>query len=182
MVMTVQFLNAFEIVSCILCSVSTSILAVASSIRIILLFLSIALAMHKSCFSPALKLSPPSYKFEYNPFLLSANLSRQQSNNTYLISSSEHLFNGSKLSRIVPLKITASQIILVIDSLNYFRDMFYVSMSSITIYPSALSNNLRMLIVIVDLPAPVRPTIPILSIGLILKDILFKALGRFYLY
>lgn len=106
--MTVQFLNAFEIVSYILCSVSTSILAVASSIKMILLFLSIALAIHNNCFSPALKLSPPSYKLEYNPFLFSANLSKQQSNKTYLISSSEHLFNGSKLSRIVPLKIHAS--------------------------------------------------------------------------
>jgi len=71
---------------------------------------------------------------------------------------------------------------LVIDSLNYFNDIFYVSMSSIKIYPSVLSNNLRILIVIVDLPAPVRPTIPILSIGLILNDNLFKANGRFYLY
>lgn len=180
--MTVQFLNAFEIVSYILCSVSTSILAVASSIKIILLFLSIALAIHNNYFSPALKLSPPSYKLEYNPFLFSVNLSKQQSNKTYLISSSEHLFNGSKLSRIVPLKITASYIMLVIDSLNYYKDIFYVSISSIKIYPSILSNNLRILIVIVDLPAPVRPTIPILSIGLILNDILFKAYGRFYLY
>lgn len=138
--------------------------------------------MHNNCFSPALKLSPPSYKLEHNPFLLSANLSRQQSNRTYLISSSEHLFNGSKLSRIVPLNMTESYIILVIDSLNYFKDIFYVSISSIKIYPSTLSNNLRILIVIVDLPAPVRPTIPILSIGFILNEILFKAYGRFYLY
>lgn len=87
---------------------STSILAVASSIKIILLFFNIALAIHNNYFSPALKLSPPSYKLEYNPFLFSVNLSRQQSNSTYLISSSVHLFNGSKFSRIVPLKITAS--------------------------------------------------------------------------
>lgn len=86
MVITVQYLNAFSIVSYIFFSVSTSILAVASSIMIILFFFKIALAIQINYFSPALKLSPPSSTKVSNPFLFPNNLLRQQSFITYIIS------------------------------------------------------------------------------------------------
>ena len=60
MVITVQSLKFSLIDSNIVSSVTLSMLEVASSIRIILFMLRIALAMQTSCFSPALRFSPPS--------------------------------------------------------------------------------------------------------------------------
>ena len=59
-VIIVQSLKFSLIDSKMISSVTLSILEVASSTRIILFLLRMALAIHINCFSPALKLSPPS--------------------------------------------------------------------------------------------------------------------------
>ena len=59
-------------------------LAVASSIRIILLFLRTALAIQINCFSPALRLDPFSYNSLLSPF--SIKLSKQQDRAALMIS------------------------------------------------------------------------------------------------
>jgi len=63
-VIIVQSLKLSWIDCRITSSVTLSILDVASSIKIILLLLKIALAIHTSCFSPALRFSPPSFIYK----------------------------------------------------------------------------------------------------------------------
>lgn len=48
-------------------------------------------------------------------------------------------------------------------SRNYFKERVAIFTSSMSISPSIASKILKRLRVIEDLPAPVRPTIPILS-------------------
>jgi hypothetical protein len=67
--------------------------------------------------------------------------------------------------------------IIVIDDLNCYKLKVEISIPSIRIDPSIASSNLKRVIVIVDLPAPVLPTTPIFSKGFILKVILFRAGG-----
>ena len=56
-----------------------------------------------------------------------------------------------------------------------------MSIPSIIIYPFMASNILNNVNVIVDFPAPVLPTTPIFSFGLIVKLRFFKAGGKFSL-
>ncbi len=67
--------------------------------------------------------------------------------------------------------------IIVIDSLSYYRLKLAILIPSINISPSIASNNLSKVIVIVDFPAPVLPTTPIFYIEFIKKEILFNAGG-----
>lgn len=114
-----------------MCSVSISILAVASSIKTIGLFLSTALAIQTSYFSPALRLSPWSLIWVSNPFLDSINSVKQHLLIAYLTSSSVLWFKGSIFSLIVPLNKVGSCIIIVIDSLSYLNEIVDISWPSI---------------------------------------------------
>jgi hypothetical protein len=57
-----------------------------------------------------------------------------------------------------------------------------MSTPSMNILPSKDSSILNKVRVIVDFPAPVLPTIPILLYGSIFNDTFFNAGGRFSLY
>ena len=70
----------------------------------------------------------------------------------------------------------------MIDSLNYFRLNVDISTPSMIIRPSYASNNLSNDIVIVDFPAPVLPTTPIFSLGLISRVTSLIANGKLSLY
>ena len=110
-------------------------------------------------------------------------LSRQQPLIAFITSSSEFFYKGSILSRIDPSKIEGSYIIIVMDDLNYYKLKVEISIPLMSIDPSIASSNLKRVIVIVDLPAPVLPTTPIFSKEFILIEILFKAGGspsRYY--
>ena len=67
-VITVLSANSCSISCYIFCSVTMSILAVASSRITTLFFLRIARQMHSNYFSPALRLAPPSEILKYMPF------------------------------------------------------------------------------------------------------------------
>ena len=70
-----------------------------------------------------------------------------------------------------------SYMIIVRDDLNYYKLKVEISIPSMKIDPSIASINLKRVMVIVDLPAPVLPTTPIFSKGFILKETFFKAGG-----
>ena len=85
-------------------------------------------------------------------------------------------------SRIVPSNMAASYIISVMLDLSYYRLRFWISTPSIIILPSVGSSILSIVSVIVDFPAPVLPTIPILWFGLILKLKFYRTKGKDYRY
>jgi len=68
------------------------------------------------------------------------------------------------------------------DSLNCFKERVEISKPSMRILPSKASNILSIVSVIVDLPAPVLPTTPIFSLGLIVTFKAFNAGGNPSLY
>ena len=149
-----------------ICSVSISIFAVASSISTIFVFLSIALAIQISCLSPALKFSPPSLISESSPYSLFCNrLSKQHYLSALIISSSVDFYNGSMFYLRVPSNIVASYIIIVIDDLTYFKDSKEISTPSINNLPEKPSKTLNRVKLMVDFPAPVLPTTPIFYLG-----------------
>lgn len=86
------------------------------------------------------------------------------------------------LSLIVPANSVGSYIIIVIDSLNYLNEIVEISYPSINNFPFIASRILKIVNVIVDLPAPVLPTIPTFSLGFIVALIFFKANGSPSLY
>lgn len=65
--------------------------------------------------------------------------------------------------------------IIVMFDLNYKRFRDDMSTSSISIIPSTVSIILKRLRVSVDFPAPVLPTIPIFSIGLMVREKFWRA-------
>ena len=99
-----------------------------------------------------------------------------------MISKSVLNFNGSTFSLIVPLNKVESYIIIVIDSLTYYKESVEISIPSIQIVPDAASNILSKVKVIVDLPAPVLPTTPIFSFYYILTETFYNAKGSPSLY
>ena len=122
-----------------------------------------ALAIHRSCFYPALKFSPPSDNFVSNELFIIPY--KQHLSTTDKISSSVFFPVGSKFSLSVPSNIVESYIMIVIFSLSYLKGICFISLPSIIIYPLEASKILNKLIVMVDLPAPVLPTTPILVLG-----------------
>jgi hypothetical protein len=119
-VITVLSLNFSEITLWMMASFFMSILAVASSIRTILLCLRNALQMHSSCFSPAdrlvLETLPSSPPFS---LMTSSRLHyRRISNN----SSSRYRLVKSRFSRKVDLMRVGSWSIIVIECLSSFRE------------------------------------------------------------
>lgn len=150
-------------------------LAVASSINMILLFLSTALAIHNSYFSPALKLSPPSVRWVSNPDWLLTNSLRQHSPNAYITSSSLLIPYGSKFALTVPSNMVASCIIMVTDSLSYVNVTSVILIPSMDMLPWDVSNMRNIARVIVDLPAPVLPTTPNFVLDGMTIDIFFNA-------
>lgn len=146
--------------------------AVASSRITIRLVRRIALQMQISCRSPELRFFPPSEITMLMPRSVSSAFS-DLFNNSFkpaLLSSSSirlssTLSNGSKLNLREPEKRVGSYGMTVTFSLNFYRSTLAISTPSISTWPSKSSTILLMLIQIVDLPAPVRPTIPILVLG-----------------
>ena len=108
--------------------------------------------------------------------------SRPTSYNTFLISSSLKLFEGSTFSLKVPSINVGSCGIIVKFCLNISNPILLISMSSINIFPLSASNNLNKHRHSVDFPLPVRPTTPIFSFGFISKFKFFKTNGVFGLY
>ena len=74
----------------------------------ILLFFNEPLAMQINYLSPAERFSPPVVIFVLRPYLFRNILSRQIYCKVFQSSSSEDLFNGSRLSRRVPSKSIGS--------------------------------------------------------------------------
>lgn len=86
-----------------------------------------------------------------------------------MIWSSETLESGSRLNQIVPLNRTGIWGMIVILSLKSDSPSFEISAPSILIlppHPSIIRQSARQR---VDFPAPVLPTTPIFSPGLICK-------------
>lgn len=78
--------------------------------------------------------------------------------------------------------MVASYNIVVKDSRSCCKGTLYMLVSSINIYPSPTSKIFKRLRAIVDLPAPVLPTIPIFSALLITKEKFWSAFGKLALY
>lgn len=70
----------------------------------------------------------------------------------------------------------------VILLLNSSKFTYEISIPSISIDPSYNSRILSKVRIIVDFPAPVLPTTPIFSLGLILTLKFLRTGGRFSLY
>ena len=147
-----------------------SILEVASPIITILLLIKIALAMLTNCFSPDKHSFDISY---YKSFTLSISrkpMSLQTLNNWESVDSSI----GSKFNLRVPLNITESCGIIVIDFLRLFKGIVDISILSIVLFPSNASRILNNNKLKVDLQLPVLPTIPTFSQAFNFKFIFFK--------
>eukprot|EP00834_Sanchytrium_tribonematis_P004711 NODE_246_length_11841_cov_1.234032.p7 type:complete len:116 gc:universal NODE_246_length_11841_cov_1.234032:10932-11279(+) len=91
---------------------------------------------------------------------------------------SSHSSNGSRLDLIVPANKTGSCGIIVKALLRSSRPILLIFMPSISILPSLASMNLKKATAKVLLPAPVRPTIPIFSLGNTVKVNCFKTGGK----
>ena len=101
-VTTVQLLKTVSNDDYMTASVLISILAVASSIKIILLFFRIALAMQSSCFYPILRLSPFSVIYVSSPSVKSKSSCIYNISNVFIILASSNCFNGSMFKRTEP--------------------------------------------------------------------------------
>jgi len=141
--------------------------AVASSIKTTLLRLRRALAIQINYFSPALKFSPPALIWVSNPLRLSNNYLRLHYTNVFIIWSSEYYCKGSMFSLMLPSNNYGSCRIIVIFYLSSSKLNFAILNPSIRIDPPANSSTRKIHKNIVDFPAPVLPTIPIFSKGLI---------------
>jgi len=84
------------------------------------------------------------------------------------------LLNKSIFSLIVPTNKIGSCGMIAILVLKSSRPIFDTSMPSIKIFPSAASTILSNEISKVDLPLPVRPTMPIFSFGFMLIVTFFR--------
>ena len=173
-VITVAVLNVSYRRWDIFCSVTMSMLAVASSKIIILFLLRIALTMHINCFSPVLRVSLLISSFRW---------SRPAFLRRLVMTEVLWMEVGSILNCKLPLKMTGSYGITVIFSLNTFNSTFEISTWSIEIDPYETSSILVRASARVDFPDPVLPTTPIFSPPATLKLIPFKTrsrLGRYF--
>jgi len=153
----------------IVCSVITSMLDVASSNITILAFREIALQMHIIYFSPAERLLPPSSIIKLSKFspLPSSTVVRFATTLSILAflkslinSESSTFFSGSRLYLKLPLNSVGSYGTIVIFCLRSFKSTLLMSTPSISIEPLSSSSRRDTVCDIVDLPAPVLPTIP----------------------
>mmetsp|Transcript_37012 Transcript_37012/g.36614 ORF Transcript_37012/g.36614 Transcript_37012/m.36614 type:complete len:227 (-) Transcript_37012:3136-3816(-) len=174
-VITVESLNSWLINFWIVSSVFTSMLAVASSIKMTLFFLRAALQIQIKAFSPALRFSPFSVILKLTPLpSLVKRSPRLALLSMSLISLSEHLFSGSRLNFKVFLNRTGSCGIMVILSLRSANPTLEMSTPSISIDPLSASMILQRAKHKVLLPAPVLPTIPTFSPALMLRLIFLR--------
>ena len=86
------------------------------------------------------------------------------------------------LSLSVPSNMVASYMTIVMDCLSCCKLSVEISVESMRILPSTASSMRRSVSVMVDFPAPVLPTTPILSLGSMVKLMDDRALGSPGLY
>jgi len=136
--------------------------------------------IHRSCFSPADKLvfdtipdSPPFSVIVSN---------KLQSFKIFSNSSSVYLPVKSKFYLNVDLIRVGSWSIIVIEFLISFNGYDKIDCPSMRMSPWEISVMRNRLLIIVVLPAPVRPTMPTFSPGEILQDTPIRTLGRSVLY
>ena len=161
--------------------------AVASSRTISLLFLSIALQMQISYLSPTLRLEPFSSISKSRPdywwsCFWWSKLVRPAFSIILSIYSSLVFSDGSRLKRKLPRKSTGSWGMTVSLSLKNSRDMDEISIPSTRILPYSTSIILAIASPIVDLPAPVLPTMPTLAPASTLNETPFNTKSVFSLY
>lgn len=146
--------------------------AVASSITTTRFFSKMALQMHINCFSPELKFLPPSVIFIFKPrsdsgfetVRSSISFNPAKTSNDSILSS-ETVLKGSRLKRREPINKVGSCGITVTFCRSVNKSISRMSIPSISIDPSSISTSRLTLRQIVDLPAPVLPTMPTLVPG-----------------
>ncbi|KAH3666043.1 hypothetical protein OGAPHI_004232 [Ogataea philodendri] len=84
----------------------------------------------------------------------------------------------SRLERIVPVNNVGSWGIIDNPFLSVLRPSLEMSRPSMVMLPLSRSTNLKKLVMIVDFPAPVRPTTPTFSPELTWKETPSMTLGR----
>jgi len=136
----------------------TSIFAVASSMSTILLLFRKALQMQRSCFYPADKLLFETVASK-PPFSLMIS-SKLHSLKIFYRSSLVYWFAISRFSLNVDLISVGSWSIMVILCLRSLRLYSFKFRPSILTFPEETYVIFRSVLMIVDLPAPVRPTMP----------------------
>mmetsp|Transcript_3005 Transcript_3005/g.9225 ORF Transcript_3005/g.9225 Transcript_3005/m.9225 type:complete len:333 (-) Transcript_3005:429-1427(-) len=159
-VITVRPPNSSRTVCWIIASVRMSTAAVASSIKMIWLFLSSARAMHSSCRCPTLQLPPPSATGASSAATADARWARCSAAHT---SASEWRSKGSRLSRTVPLNRTGSCGMTATLPRRSSRPISPTFTPSTRTAPRSTSTQRVSTYSSDDLPAPVRPTTPIFS-------------------
>lgn len=158
----------------------TSMLAVASSMRMMRAFLKTALQMQISCFYPADRLllqtlpSMPPLEVTMSKMLHSCM--------TFQSCQSEQLLNMSRFQRKVELRRMGSWSITVMAFLRFLRGIWVSGMSSNKISPSHISVNYKRVLRMVDFPEPVLPTTPTFSPSLITNCKPFNTLSNSFLY
>jgi hypothetical protein len=130
--------------------------------------------MFTSCFSPELRLSPPSETIVSKPSFCSKFYQIPHILRASTILASLWQPDGSTFSLIVPLYMKWSWRMILMFDLSYSKLSLLVSWPSISILPEdpsiILSNpNIKVLF-----PLPVLPTIPIFYPDLIIKLMFFK--------
>lgn len=160
-------------------------------------------AKQTSCLCPTDKFSPPSDTSNSSPFSkLLANDFKWACSSASQTSSSVYTLNGSMFIRSVPENSTGSCGIMVRRERSDCRPSSDISTPSMVIFPSAASmilqwgnhsilghshyqkiflylNKARVKL---DLPAPVRPTMPTFSPPLISNETPFSTRSKFSLY
>lgn len=101
---------------------------------------------------------------------------------TFHISSSEYCPRGSILLLTVPWNRTGSWGMMPKRDLRSWSPNLQMSTPSIMMVPAEGSTSLKKTCIRVDFPLPVRPTMPIFSPPLILREIPFRTSGVLDLY
>lgn len=101
---------------------------------------------------------------------------------TLHISSSEYCSSGSMLLLTVPWNRIGSWGMIPKRDLRSWSPSLQMSTPSIMMVPAEGSTSLKKTCIRVDFPLPVRPTMPILSPPLILREIPFRTSGVLNLY
>ncbi|KAH3670506.1 hypothetical protein OGAPHI_001021 [Ogataea philodendri] len=94
------------------------------------------------------------------------------------ISRSEYSWNMSRFDRMVPVNSVGSCGMIARPCLRALSPIFEMSSPSMVMLPSSRSTNLKKLVIMVDFPAPVRPTTPIFSPAFTWKETSSITLGR----
>mmetsp|Transcript_3154 Transcript_3154/g.11356 ORF Transcript_3154/g.11356 Transcript_3154/m.11356 type:complete len:219 (-) Transcript_3154:3410-4066(-) len=178
MASTVVLANAWRTVVCSKASVASSTLAVLSSITSTRGCRSSERAMHISCRSPTDKLDPPADTSDSSP-LPSARTraSTLTSLSAVHSSSSVNSRKGSRLLRTVPANSVGSCGRNSTARRSESRPISAMLTPSMRMLPLAASHMRSSEEDSDDLPAPVRPTIPIFSPALIVKLMSFTTSG-----